>query len=346
MDYRELKKILNNDSNLIVKLLESMDCHHIKIIEDKRIVCALPDGDNPESIQVLLGEDLNVKIWTRNEFENQKDKDIYGLVEYLKKVDLVNASRYICKTLNIDFKGEIKQKNKSNSLAFLKKYKKNLNKNEELSSENETVLSSDIKKRFCQYPHELFLKEGISFSSQEKFEVGYDLLEDRVIFPIKNEKGNIVSYKGRICNDEYREMGIPKYLYYYDLEAKYYLYGLYENYFDILMSKEVIVFEAEKSVQQLDTIGLNIGVATCKKIISQQQVRKLIKLKTDITIAFDKDVSLKEIFIECRKFKGLCNVYYIYDFDNLLSDKMSPTDKGKDIFMKLYNNYKFKYKGE
>lgn len=76
------------------------------------------------------------------------------------------------------------------------------------------------------------------------------------------------------------------------------------------------------------------------------QIKKILRLGKPITLAFDKDVVLEDIFIECRKFKGLIDVYYIYDTLGLLIKKESPMDKGIDIFNQLREQCKFKYKGE
>ena len=40
----------------------------------------------------------------------------------------------------------------------------------------------------------------------------------------------------------------------------------------------------------------------------------------------------------CKKFRGQATFYYIWDIDNLLNEKDSPFDRGKDIFEKLYRN--------
>jgi hypothetical protein len=97
---------------------------------------------------------------------------------------------------------------------------------------------------------------------------------------------------------------------------------------------------------QCDSFGIKNTLAVSKKVISDIQVKKILKLGKPIVIMFDKDVSLNEIFIECRKFKKLIDVYYVYDTLGLLKRKESPSDRGKEVFDKLLEKCKFKYKGE
>ena len=44
---------------------------------------------------------------------------------------------------------------------------------------------------------------------------------------------------------------------------------------------------------------------------------------------------LKKLYRICEKYKNYCNFSFIYDMENLLDMKDSPTDKGEDTFRKL-----------
>ena len=87
-------------------------------------------------------------------------------------------------------------------------------------------------------------------------------------------------------------------------------------------------------------MGIYNVVATSKKRISEEQAEVINKLNKKIVLAYDKDVEIEEIERECSKLNG--DVYYIKDEWDLLDKKDSPTDKGIDIWNKLYYN-KFKY---
>ena len=40
----------------------------------------------------------------------------------------------------------------------------------------------------------------------------------------------------------------------------------------------------------------------------------------------------------CKKYKNQATFSYIWDYDNLLEEKDSPFDKGKEVFEELYRN--------
>lgn len=346
MDKSELKIYLKDNPEYIRGVLEGLGCHHIKIVTNKRVQSSLPDGDNPTSIHIKLNDNLSTKIYTRNEFNNYETKDFITLVQYLNNCEFSVALEYVFKYCNIDYTANYRKKVKSNSVEFLKKYKRSINKNIVEEEYKEKVLPEFFTERFVKGSHIIYLRDGVSEKTQDKFGISYDALDDRIVTPIRNDEGELITFKGRTCREDYKVYGIPKFIYYYPFSAEYYLYGLYENYFDIISADEILVFEAEKAVMQCDTMGVNNVFATSKKVISDIQVKKILKLGKPIVIGFDKDVSLEEIYIECRKFKGLIDVYYIYDTLGLLKGKESPTDKGINVLQKLLNNCKFKYKGE
>ena len=91
----------------------------------------------------------------------------------------------------------------------------------------------------------------------------------------------------------------------------------------------------------------NISVASCGSNLNYRQIELLVKNLgvNEITIAYDKEFSkfaskeaenyynkLKKI---CLKYINYCDFYFIFDFNNLLSLKDSPIDKGIEIFEKL-----------
>ena len=86
----------------------------------------------------------------------------------------------------------------------------------------------------------------------------------------------------------------------------------------------------------------NVGSAE-KHSLTMEQIRLLIRLKVDVTFAYDSDVSYKskDIVDTIRILKKFTNVYIIEDPDNLLGGidaKNSPADKGLQVFEKLYQN--------
>lgn len=55
-----------------------------------------------------------------------------------------------------------------------------------------------------------------------------------------------------------------------------------------------------------------------------------------MVVAFDKDVGWDKIKKQTKNLRRFTNVYAVYDRQNLLDEKMSPVDKGRDIWEELY----------
>lgn len=342
MDLIQIKEQLNDNPELIKDILENIGCHHIKIINNKRVQAALPyPSDNVTSVQISLKGGLSAKVRSKNDYDYEI-KDIFTLIQYVINNTLTEAINIVYKVCGIKRTYSLKKENKSSAYDFLRQYKRSIKSEEYI--EDEVILPESFTGRFVREDCQLYLDEGINSKTQAKFGVSFDVLDSRIIIPIRNDIGKLLTFKGRTCQVDYKINGIPKFINYYPCFNNDYLFGLYENYFDILIADEVYILEAEKSILKCDSMGINNCVATNKKSISPIQVKKLLKLGKTLVIIFDKDVLEEEIFIECKKFNGLCKVFYIFDTLDLLGRKDSPADKDIGIWNRLYNECKYEYK--
>ena len=91
----------------------------------------------------------------------------------------------------------------------------------------------------------------------------------------------------------------------------------------------------------------NICVAACGNKLSEYQINLLCSAgATRILIAFDKEGETwkkQESYYNkltdlCKKYRNKVKMGFIFDKNNLLNLKDSPFDKGKEIFLKLYNS--------
>lgn len=318
---------------LIVDILEELGCHHIRIVEGKRVTSALPDGDNQSSVQVLLMDDnLGTIVHTRADYQGG---DIYSFVSYIKDCSFRNSLMFICRLLNIEYSKDYVKPTTNETYSFLRSF----NRIDVVDDcvENETLPES-VLNQYVEGAHKMFVDDNLTVDSQYKFGIHYDFYGRRILIPIRDTEGNLITIKGRTVCKDYKEKDIMKYIAYYEYYARGLLYGYYENYWDILMSSEIILVESEKAVIQADGYGTNNVVALSKNKISDEQLFKLISLNKDIVLALDKDVTLSELEAIAEEFKGLCRVYAIFDHKGLLTGKESPTDKGRDVWHKLYNN--------
>ena len=64
----------------------------------------------------------------------------------------------------------------------------------------------------------------------------------------------------------------------------------------------------------------------------------LVRLGVDIVFAFDKDVSKEELENLAERFPDGVPLYYMFDEDNILNEKESPTDNPKNWEYMVKNN--------
>lgn len=187
-------------------------------------------------------------------------------------------------------------------------------------------------------------KEGISVSSMERFQVRYDPLYDRIVYPVRDLNGKIVNIGGRTLDPAWKEKKLSKYCYYYPWGTIKTIYGITENREKCEQNHEIIIFEGVKSVLLADTWGIQNTGAILTSHLSVAQLKILAKLGYKVVFALDNDVDiLKDHNIS--RLSQFVSVYYIKDTGNLIGLKDSPVDKGKDVFLKLYEQ-RVKYRSE
>ena len=126
------------------------------------------------------------------------------------------------------------------------------------------------------------------------------------------------------------------------------LYGMNLNEHNIRTAKKIILVESEKGVMQLDTMypDSNISTALSSSNLSNAQVEMILGLGVDeVVLGLDKQY--KECYTEeyrryqekiikmASKLNGYVNVSVLWDKENLLGYKDSPTDRGKEVFETL-----------
>lgn len=206
-------------------------------------------------------------------------------------------------------------------------------------------------------------KEGISFDAMDKFGIKFDMIRNRMVIPIYDDKGVFVGAKVRNFNQEDIENG-RKYMplihnneiYTYD-KGKI-LYGLNFNKKNIKNAKRAIIFESEKSTILYESLYVGnkaVSIGGSNVSIYQIELLKQYKVET-VVLALDNDYSLLpnengeydkyfglyKMLKEANKLdaKGF-NVEIVYDWEqSFLENKDAPIDKGREIWNKLYRNRK------
>ena len=211
------------------------------------------------------------------------------------------------------------------------------------------ILNDEILLDYEPYVHKDFAKEGILPSTVKKFELGYSYACHRTIIPVRFwQNGSLIGVRGRTSIPNYDLFDIPKYFPLKPYPQSINVYGLWEQYDDIIKSGSVLIFEGEKSTLKLDSFqpvvkhitGRNwYGVSLCGHTLSDEQLRILCGLNLrEYIVALDKDITEPDIWSVCEKFYGIRNVSYILDTKNLLGPKDSPVDGRIQTLVTLIDN--------
>jgi DNA primase len=142
-----------------------------------------------------------------------------------------------------------------------------------------------LAKVFARYDDPLLVESGLVIEAEDGRR--YDRFRERVMFPIRNVKGEIVGFGGRIIGK-----GEPKYL--NSPETPVFskgneLYGLFEGRSAIRSEGCVIVVEGYMDVVGLAQLGVRNAVATLGTATTPVHIQKLLRSSDKIIFSFDGD---------------------------------------------------------
>lgn len=120
----------------------------------------------------------------------------------------------------------------------------------------------------------------------------YDFFRDRIIFPIKDSRGNIIAFSGRILESSPSTNSGPKYI--NTKETLIYkkgdtFFGLYEAKDAIKKEKRVIVVEGELDVLSSFREGIPFTIAIKGTALTQNQIKLLKRYAEKVSFCFDMD---------------------------------------------------------
>jgi len=115
----------------------------------------------------------------------------------------------------------------------------------------------------------------------------YDKFRDRIMFPIRNARGQIIGFGGRVL-----DASEPKYL--NSPETPIFrkgqeLYGLFETRKNPGKPKEIIVVEGYLDVASLVQFGVENAVATLGTAMTHENIKRLTRLTERVIFCFDGD---------------------------------------------------------
>jgi len=128
-------------------------------------------------------------------------------------------------------------------------------------------LEDDFKKYMRKIPDYAF-ERGLTMAQCERWEIGYDPKEMRMIIPIRDKSGKLMGVSGRDLLGDRK----PKYKHYYGLQKERVLYG--ENYLDRDKKRGYIV-EGFFDVWQLEAAGLKNVLSPIWTSLSEDHLKKI-----------------------------------------------------------------------
>ncbi len=147
----------------------------------------------------------------------------------------------------------------------------------------------NLRSQFGNYQAQELAEAGLVIDKESEQGQGrrYDRFRDRVMFPIRNTKGQVIAFGGRVI-----DQGEPKYLNSPEtplFQKGYELYGLFEARQAIREAGYVLVCEGYMDVVALAQMGFPQAVATLGTACTPTHVQKLLKQTDRVVFSFDGD---------------------------------------------------------
>jgi DNA primase len=115
----------------------------------------------------------------------------------------------------------------------------------------------------------------------------YDRFRDRLMFPIRDSRGRVLAFGGRIVDQgEPKYLNSPETLLFHKGRE---LYGLYEVRQSRAPLKRLLVVEGYMDVARLHQAGVCYAVATLGTATTPEHLRRIFKLVSEVVFCFDGD---------------------------------------------------------
>lgn len=144
-----------------------------------------------------------------------------------------------------------------------------------------------LRSVIAQYDAPGLVEAGLVIEKDDGSGRRYDRFRDRIMFPIRNNKGQVIAFGGRVLGQ-----GEPKYL--NSPETPLFqkgneLYGLFEARQAIRDAGFVLVTEGYMDVVALAQLGFPQAVATLGTACTSTHVQKLLRVTDNVIFSFDGD---------------------------------------------------------
>lgn len=215
--------------------------------------------------------------------------DAIGLVQNVKHLDFNQAVSYICSVLHLQV-GQIEENKSIDNWAELRRFLPNAETEiDKLLTYDKSVLSLFDHL----YPQE-WLDYGISTDILDKFGIGWYARQACISIPVVFN-GQLVGVRGRYTREQDVAKGKYRPICTLDgtilkLATSQVMYGYDQNKAAIEKSRQVVLFESEKSVLKAPQYGIDNALAVFGSNISKQHIQLLLELGVnDVVLCMDND---------------------------------------------------------
>lgn len=195
-------------------------------------------------------------------------------------------------------------------------------------------MTAPLGSIFKDYAQNQFLFDAGLVIKNDKGKL-FDRFRSRIMFPIRNIRGDVIGFGGRIINQ-----GEPKYLNSPETELfnkSQELYGLFEAQKHIRDRNQAIVVEGYMDVIACAQFGVTNVVATMGTAATEEHIKKLFRLCDNIYYCFDGDkagykAALRALERSVSLVSDTKSVYFIF----------LPQEDDPDSFLRKYGLATFK----
>lgn len=340
-----IKEQLNEDK--IIELMQSLDADFNYAGEGSihfRSIC-----HNSDSYKLYWYEDGG----NGGRFYCHRDNQSWGafsLVQHIRHCNFMDAVAYVCSTLGIQAAELAQDDSLDPWQRDLRRWLPNADYDEpaELTAYDPSVLTAFDHL----YPQE-WLDYGITRDSMDKFGIGWYARQACISIPVV-QNGQLVGVRGRYTRQ--RDIAKGKYRPITMLDGTVLkfstagaLYGYDQNKVAIEKSRQVLLFESEKSVLKAPSYGINNALAVFGSNISKRHIEMLLELGVnDVVFCFDSDYrqigddDFKFFVTKMRKLAGKLRPYFAvsicYNNQGYDAYQCNIMDLPYDKAMKLYES--------
>lgn len=192
----------------------------------------------------------------------------------------------------------------------------------------------NLREIFPSYDDPELSAAGLVISKEDTHR-RYDRFRDRIMFPIRNVRGEIIGFGGRVL-----DTGEPKYL--NSPETAVFskgneLYGLFEARQAIRSAGFVVVVEGYMDVVALAQSGFTNAVATLGTACTSAHVQKLLRQTDRVVFSFDGDAAGRK-----AAWRALEASLPLAADDKLLSFLFLPAEHDPDSYVRQFGAEAFK----